>query len=226
MQEVQVEALINDNEIRIPKNALVEANQSGLISESIVDITPVHPIPKDEEQLAKPTNVEDCESEGLIVCNGGSIQGVEGVSMDELVKYCTKLAKAMDSEESLEKFMAVAKSVDDIVKEALPLVDKAQQMSEEIIPLLRDISDGTLLESVESLATTASQAAQDLHKLERTVMTDDNMLHIRESIYTLTETLKNVEKLTGDVSSITGDPNTKHDIRNLIQSMSRLVSEW
>ena len=63
-------------------------------------------------------------------------------------------------------------------------------------------------------------------RLESTVITEDNMARIRDSIATLTATLQHVEKVSGDVSSITGDSHTKDDIRSLIQSMSRLVSEW
>lgn len=52
--------------------------------------------------------------------------------MDELVKYCTKFAKALDSEESLDTFMKVAKNVDVLITEAMPLVDQVYQMSQEV----------------------------------------------------------------------------------------------
>ena len=51
LQKVSVSAKINSEAIRIPKNALIEANQSGLISESLVDITPRKPIPTEEQQV-------------------------------------------------------------------------------------------------------------------------------------------------------------------------------
>jgi hypothetical protein len=37
---------MDDDGIVIPRNSLVEANQSGLIAETIIDITPEVPIPK------------------------------------------------------------------------------------------------------------------------------------------------------------------------------------
>ena len=40
---MQVE--IKDDKTAIPRNSLIEANQSGLIAESLIDITPQQPIP-------------------------------------------------------------------------------------------------------------------------------------------------------------------------------------
>jgi len=164
LKAVEVEAKIFDDNVRIPRNALVEANQSGLISESLVDITPQQPIPSDEEQTASPLNVPECEKEGLVVCDGGHIQGVEGVSMDELVKYCTKFAKELDKNDSLETFMALAEVAKPLMDKALPLIDRVNEIVDEVTPMLKDVSDGTLIENVESLLESASQAATDFHQ--------------------------------------------------------------
>ena len=61
-------------------------------------------------------------------------------------------------------------------------------------------------------------------RLQSTAMTQDNMVRIREMIATLQSILQNVEKVSGDASSITGHDSTKNDIRNLIQAMSRIVN--
>ena len=39
-----------------------------------------------------------CDEEGAIVCDRGRIEGERGVSMDDLVKVCTKLAYEMDKQ--------------------------------------------------------------------------------------------------------------------------------
>lgn len=48
---------------------------------------------------------------------------------------------------------------------------------------------------------------------------------MRDMIATLQAILQNVEKLTGDASSITSHDSTKNDIRGLIQAMSRIVND-
>ena len=46
LEKVEVLIEMDDDGIVIPRNSLVEANQSGLIAETIIDITPELPIPK------------------------------------------------------------------------------------------------------------------------------------------------------------------------------------
>lgn len=44
--QVNVQVEIKDDKTAIPRNSLIEANQSGLIAESLIDITPQQPIPQ------------------------------------------------------------------------------------------------------------------------------------------------------------------------------------
>ncbi len=59
---------------------MVEANQSGLIAEPLVDITPRLPV---QESKFGPLH-SSCEEEGLVVCDRGHLVGERGVSMDEV----------------------------------------------------------------------------------------------------------------------------------------------
>ena len=45
LQKVEVECKITDTATVIPRNSLIEANQSGLIAEPLIDIMPQLPIP-------------------------------------------------------------------------------------------------------------------------------------------------------------------------------------
>ena len=51
----------------VPRNAVIEANQSGLIAEPLLDITPQLPIPL---WRALPFD-KDCDREGMVVCANG-----------------------------------------------------------------------------------------------------------------------------------------------------------
>lgn len=51
----------------VPRNSIVEANQSGLIAEPLLDITPQLPLPKWHAGPADP----GCDEEGAIVCVNG-----------------------------------------------------------------------------------------------------------------------------------------------------------
>lgn len=65
LERIDVVAELSDAGIVVPRNALVEVNQSGLISETLIDVTPRRPIPKPTVGPLDP----DCPSEGLIVCD-------------------------------------------------------------------------------------------------------------------------------------------------------------
>jgi len=72
---------ITPADVIIPRDVLVEANQSGLISEVSIDITPQKPLPSGVV-VAKPLE-EDCDRT-LIICNGSRLQGQIGISVQEL----------------------------------------------------------------------------------------------------------------------------------------------
>ena len=50
-----------------------------------------------------------------------------------------------------------------------------------------------------------------------------NLLLLRESVSTLVNTLKNIESISGSVSGLTGDSATQANIKQLIQSLSRII---
>ena len=57
------------------------------------------------------------------------------------------------------------------------------------------------------------------------MLTEENTELLRQSVGTLTKTLQHVEAISGDVGSMTGDPSTRQNLRQLIQSLSRLLAD-
>ncbi|MBD2166599.1 MCE family protein [Calothrix membranacea FACHB-236] len=86
---IEVEIEIPQSDLIIPSNVVVEANQSGLISESIIDITPKASLPAGVV-VAKPLD-RNCDPQ-LIICNGSRLKGQIGISLDELIRSSTELA--------------------------------------------------------------------------------------------------------------------------------------
>lgn len=211
---------IMDSSVVIPRNSLIEVNQSGLISETLIDITPKPPIPV---VRVGPLD-ERCAEEGVIVCDRERIQGSQGVSLDELVAICTKIAKQVDQEgvhtlyEAVDKFVAVA-------EQAKPLLEKINVIAKDVSPLLADLSQGELLRNLEKLTKVASEAAQDLRELNNSILTKENIGLLRQSVSTLTKTLKNIESISSGVSGITGDSTTLYNLKQIIASLSRLVED-
>lgn len=220
LEKIDVVVEVLDAGIVIPRNALVEVNQSGLISETLIDITPRHPVPSPTVGPLHP----DCLKEGMIVCDRERIKGEQGVSLDELVGICTKLARQVD-DLGVKNMYGMAEKIGQALEEAKPLLGKVQNMAGDVEPLLKELRDGQLIKDLENLAKVVTDAGQDLRTLNKEILTSENTELLRQSISTLTKTLKHVESISEDVSGLTGDAGTRYNLRQLIESLSRLMTD-
>ena len=219
LDKVTVLVEMDDKKVPIPRNSTIDANQSGLIAETIIDITPKLPIPQAQWG---PLDA-GCEGEGVIVCDRGRIEGRPGVSMDDLVGICTRLAKEMEQQDGIRKMFQVTDGAQDLMQVLEPLLTEAALIARELRPMMQGVKDQGTLETIELLAGHASATVQDIRELRQTILTEENQDMLRQSISTLTKTLQHVEKVSGDISSVSGDPSTRANLRHLIQSLSRLV---
>lgn len=110
---------VEDDKIIIPRNSLIEVNQSGLLMETLIDITPRDPIPTPS---AGPLD-SDCVKEGLIVCDRQKIKGYQGVSLDALVGIFTRLGRDVE-EIGIANTYSLAERVSYAIEEARPLLTK------------------------------------------------------------------------------------------------------
>ncbi|KAJ0983999.1 hypothetical protein J5N97_002355 [Dioscorea zingiberensis] len=218
LKSVDAVVEVGDDKIIIPRNSLVEVNQSGLLMETLIDITPRDPLPN---PLAGPLE-PDCVKEGLIVCDKERVRGHEGVSLDKLVGIFTRLGREME-EIGITRGYILAEKVASVVQDAKPLLEKMEAMAEDIQPFLTEVRDSALLKDVENLMKTLSEATEDLRRVRSTVVSPENAELIRQSIFTLIFTLKNLESISSDLSGFTGDETTRQNIKLLIKSLSRLL---
>lgn len=218
LEKVDVLVEMRDTTTVIPRNSKIEANQSGLIAEPLIDITPQVPVP---EYVANPLD-EDCEAEGKVVCHQGRIKGQRGVALDDLVYVCTKLANQMDAQ-GIDSMFAAMNSAQSAIEEAQPLLKRAVELTDEVIPLLVELRQGGLVGNVEALTQVAAEAAADIQRLQTEVLTENNVKALRESVQTLTKTLQHVERITGDLGNMTSDKKVTSNLKQLIESLSRIV---
>ncbi|KAK4360838.1 hypothetical protein RND71_019790 [Anisodus tanguticus] len=247
LRNVEAVVEVEDDKIIIPRNSLVEVNQSGLIMETMIDITPQDPIPIPSAGPLDP----DCVKEGLIICDRQKKKGQQGVSLDALVGIFTRLGREAE-EIGLSNTYALAERAINVVEEARPLLTKVmgssrgnsllqkckcilmyehctfdvvtpqiKAMAEDVQPMLADVRDSGLLKEVETLTRSLALASEDIRRVHSTVMTPENTELIRKSIYTLVFTLKNVENISSDILGLTGDEAMGRNLKMLIKSLSR-----
>ncbi|XP_015583906.2 protein TRIGALACTOSYLDIACYLGLYCEROL 2, chloroplastic [Ricinus communis] len=218
LKSIEAVVEVEDDKIIIPRNSLIEVNQSGLLMETLIDITPKDPIPSPS---VGPLDAE-CVKEGLIVCDRQKIKGQQGVSVDALVGIFTRLGREME-EIGVSKTYKLAERVAAVIEEAKPLLTKIHGMAEDVQPLLAEVRDSGLLKEVESLTRSLTQASEDLRRAHTSIMTPENTELIQKSIYSLIFTLKNIENISSDILGFTGDETTRRNLKALIKSLSRML---
>nr|YP_010197339.1 hypothetical protein LK222_pgp150 [Gracilaria domingensis]UAD85346.1 hypothetical protein [Gracilaria domingensis] len=91
---VLIKININMSSILIPKNSLVETTQTGLLNDTVVDITPLQNI---SSQDTESTNVfaESCVK-SLFLCHYDYIRGERGLNYDDLLRAATRISQRFD----------------------------------------------------------------------------------------------------------------------------------
>ncbi|XP_059451438.1 protein TRIGALACTOSYLDIACYLGLYCEROL 2, chloroplastic-like isoform X2 [Corylus avellana] len=157
LKSIEAVVEVEDDKIIIPQNSLVEVNQSGLLMETMIDITPRDPIPT---PLVGPLDPE-CVKEGLILCDRQKLKGCQGVSLDALVGIFTRLGREVE-EIGVANTYSLAERVSLVIEEAKPLLTKIKAMADDVQPLLAEVRDSGLLKEVENLTRSLTEASEDL----------------------------------------------------------------
>jgi phospholipid/cholesterol/gamma-HCH transport system substrate-binding protein len=240
--EVEVSVEITDAKLRIPSDSLIEANQSGLIGETTIDITPTGPL--ESTELAMSPVGEDCVST-LIICNGDRLQGEVGASYEALIRSAEELANAFADEDIMANLKRTLQNAAALTENANGLVDElvvvTQQLQTDLGPLMASANQAT-----DNLGNAAAQfeiTGTEVNSLITTnrasiVSTLDNLnrstANLQEILATLTPTVRdseliaNLEDLSTDAAAAMADiraiTNSVNTPENLVMVQQTLES--
>lgn len=296
---IDVEIEIAQTDLIIPRNVVVEANQSGLISESIIDITPKVTLSAGVV-IAKPLE-KNCDS-SLIICNGSRLKGQVGINVDELIRSSTQLASVYTDpkfyrnvnrvletttgaassfselsqdlqgltkslRQQLNTFSATANSVQRATNQLnvsttqtvnkfgttatqanrllnnldnllttnrSSLVGALNNITEtsnqlrvtvsSLSPSVNRLTQGELLNNLETLSANAAQASANLRDASKTLNDPKNVVMLQQTLDSARVTFENSQKITSDLDELTGDPTFRQNLRQLVNGLSGLVS--
>ncbi|KAG4962069.1 Protein TRIGALACTOSYLDIACYLGLYCEROL 2, chloroplastic [Glycine max] len=216
LKSIEAVVEVGDDKTVIPRNSLIKVNQSGLLMETKIEITPREPIPTPS---VGPLH-QDCTKEGLIVCDREKINGDQGTSLDTLIGIYIRLGRDIEKIGIINSY-TMAQRVFSIIEEAKPLLTQIKAMAEDVQPLLAEVRDCGVLKEVENLTQNLIQASDDLRRVHSSVMTPENTELFQKSINTISFTLKNFENISKDIVGFTGDETTKRSLKLLLQNLSR-----
>jgi phospholipid/cholesterol/gamma-HCH transport system substrate-binding protein len=235
LNNVEVEIDISQPELKIPRDVLVEANQSGLISESIIDITPKATLVQATD-IAKPTE-KNCNPQ-IIVCNGSRLKGQVGISVDELIRSSTTLSVAYSNpkfyntvNKTLESTSQAAANIADLSRELKVLSKSAQQQLGTFSATANSVQRATdklstsTSQTVNQFGTTAKQFSTTATEFGTTAKTISSTANQAKTLVTNLDNLvtTNRSTLVGTLNNLSQASN---ELRVTVSSLSPTVNRF
>ncbi|MGI8505150.1 MAG: MlaD family protein [Hassallia sp.] len=235
LNSVEVEVDISQPELKIPRDVLIETNQSGLISESIIDITPKTTLVQATD-LAKPTD-KNCNPQ-IILCNGSRLRGQVGISVDELIRSSTALSVAYSNpkfynnvNKTLETASQAAASVAGLSRELQVLSKNAQQQLGTFSATANSVQRATdklstsTNQTVNQFGSTAKQFSTTATEFSTTAKTISSTANQAKSLVTNLDNLvtTNRSTLVGTLNNLSQASN---ELRVTVSSLSPTVNRF
>jgi len=230
---VEVEIDITKSDLIIPSNVIVEANQSGLIGEMFVDITPKTELPPGVV-VAKPLD-KNCNRD-MIVCNGSRLKGQIGISTDELIRSSTELATVYSNPEfyknvnrAVENTAVAAATVAELTRNLNVASKSLQQQLNNFAATTNTVQRATTQLSTSSTRTlnqigttanrfgnTAEQFGTTARELRSTTSQVNKLVNNLDTLVT-----SNRSSLVATLNNIT---ETSKELRQTVSSLSPTVN--
>lgn len=206
---------IDSTDLVMPRDSRVLANQTGLISETFIDITPNVPVP---EHLVTINPISsDCPQD--ILCHGSSLQGLPGISPERLMESMLEFGELYSDPELFANLNAAVKNTAVAASEAAKLTNQMGELVDvaklELGNFSTSVDQGMNLFSSEinqlstrldsSMEQVTGAAVQSANSLER-VTTDISILTqevnslVSTNRSTLVTTLNNINQTTQELS--------------------------
>jgi phospholipid/cholesterol/gamma-HCH transport system substrate-binding protein len=242
LNNVEVEVNITQPDLKIPRDVKVEANQSGLISESIIDITPKTTLIQATD-IAKPTE-KNCNPQ-IIVCNGSRLKGQVGISVDELIRSSTELSVAYSNpkfyttvNKTLESTSEAAANIAALSRELKVLTKSAQQQLgtfsatansvQRATDKLSTSTNQTVIQfgtTAKQFSTTATELGTTATEFGKTAKTISSTANQAKSLVTNLDNLvtTNRSTLVGTLNNLSQASN---QLRVTVSSLSPTVNRF
>ncbi|MBD2138263.1 MCE family protein [Anabaena sp. FACHB-1237] len=236
---VDVEIEISNPNLLIPTNSTIEANQSGLVSQNIIDITPQGNVTLAQD-IPGPLD-QDCNAK-LIICNGSRLRGVIGISVDELVRQSASFAAQYSNDQfyknvnkALESSALAATNIANLTKDLQSLTKTAQgqvgvfsstaltiQKSTNQLTATSQKTAAQLATTAKDFSGTAKQASQLLNNLDNLLTA--NRTSLVTSLNNMTE-VSNQLRVTVNSLSPAVNRLTQGEILNNLELLSANAAE-
>lgn len=209
---VDVAVEIGSDDLRIPRDAVIAVNQSGLIGDTTIDITPKRLL-SDQELAVDPTG-ESCLGQ-TVICDGDRLNGEVGASYESLLRSAEGLANAFSDPELIADLKVT-------LNNATTLTESASLLSAELIVLSRQLQTelGPLAASANRATNNVGAAAAQFQitgaEVNRLVVANRG---------TLVNTLTNLDRSATEIQAITTTLSPALRQGEFISNLERLSAD-
>ncbi|PLZ89916.1 mammalian cell entry protein, partial [Fischerella thermalis CCMEE 5194] len=91
-------------------------------------------------------------------------------------------------------------------------------------PTLNRLTQGELIQNLETLSANAAQASANLRDASQALNNPNNLLVLQQTLDSARVTFENAQKITSDLDELTGDPTFRENFRQLVNGLGQLLS--
>lgn len=92
----------------------------------------------------------------------------------------------------------------------------------DLSPAVRRVTQGEMIENLETLSKNLRQASAQLVIAGRAINSAENSQMLQDLLESARATFQNTQKITTDLDELTGDPKLRDDVRRLLQGVGEL----
>lgn len=185
---VEAEVEIGSATLLMPRNSLIEANQSGLIGETSIDITPPNELLADTGVTPFSAN---CDT-SPIVCDGTRLQGEIGVSFEALIRSTVELTDLFTDPTFFNDIRTLTRNTSNAAANIANLANEVTELTQGV-----EIQLNTLTTSASTTANAVGQAATQIGLTAAQV---NSLIDTNRS--TLVSTLNNLNQASTRLQSV------------------------
>ena len=225
---------IDSSKILIPRQVTIKTDSSGLIGETFVDIQPPETDVTFKNSKMTPLG-KNCDPE-LILCDGEELNGVSGITLDDLFPLMYQLTSRLSANPELFD------NVSSAAKNAATAADEITQLSQDVAILVADVRSelksfsgtvenisGTLEDASGQIDTTIVKYQETADKLNQ--LADNANGLINQNRDSIIATLNSIEttsdRLTGliDTLDTTVAQTDTEELANNLETLTANAAE-
>lgn len=117
-----------------------------------------------------------------------------------------------------------SKTLSDTSKKLDTLLATSNKTMTKVNKTLDQIDLEKTVQNLEVLTTNAAEASANLRDISKSVNDPNNILLLQQTLDAARVTFENAQKITSDLDQLTGDPQFRTNLLNLVNGLSDLVS--